>query len=133
MFQSNANRNPMPNRNPTAAGITLHLPLSASISIAGMSNDHTDAATITPEAKPNSDFCTRADISSFIKKTNAEPSIVPSSGISSPITNVVVIVSKGITFYRIAKYSNLMKCKKEAKVLPLITVQVPTCIERATQ
>ena len=34
-----------------------------------MSNDHTDAATITPEAKPNSDFCTRADISSFIKKT----------------------------------------------------------------
>ena len=68
MFQSSANRKPMPNRNPTAAGITLHLPLSASISIAGMSNDHTDAATITPEAKPNSDSCTRADISSFIKK-----------------------------------------------------------------
>ena len=68
MFQSSANRKPMPNRNPTAAGITLHLPLSASISIAGMSNDHTDAATITPEAKPNSDFCTRTYISSFIKK-----------------------------------------------------------------
>ena len=72
-------------------------------------------------AKPNSDFCTRTDISSFIKKTNDEPSIVPSSGISSPITNVVVIVSKGITFYRIAKYSNLMKCKKKAEALPLIT------------
>ena len=71
-------------------------------------------------AKPNSDFCTRTDISSFIKKTNAEPSIVPSSGISSPITNVVVIVSKGITFYRIAKYSNLMKCKKKAEALPYI-------------
>ena len=34
-------RKPMPNRKPTAAGITDHAPLSASISIAGMSNDHT--------------------------------------------------------------------------------------------
>ena len=55
--------------------------------------DHTDAATITPDAKPNSDFCNRADISSFMKNTKAEPSIVPSSGINSPIINVVVIVS----------------------------------------
>ena len=38
-------------------------------------------------------FCTRADISSFMKNTKAEPSIVPSSGINSPIINVVVIVS----------------------------------------
>ena len=56
-----------------------------------MSKDHTDAATITPEAKPNNDFCSRADISSFIKKTKAEPSIVPNSGIRSPIIIVVVI------------------------------------------
>ena len=81
----------MPNRNPTAAGTTLHLPLSASICIAGISSDQTDAATITPDAKPRSDFCTHGEISSFMKKTNAAPSIVPSSGISSPIINVVVI------------------------------------------
>lgn len=88
---SSANRKKIPNRNPATAGMTLHLPLSASISIAGMSSDHTEAATITPEANPNSVFCTRGDISSFIKKTNAEPNIVPSSGINSPMINVVVI------------------------------------------
>ena len=88
-------RKPIPNRNPIAAGITAHLPLSASISIAGISSDQTDAATITPEANPSNAFCNRADISSCIKNTKAEPSIVPSSGISSPIINVVVIVYKG--------------------------------------
>ena len=61
------------------------------MSIAGISSDHTEAATITPDAKPSKDFCIRADISSFMKNTKAEPSIVPSSGISSPMINVVVI------------------------------------------
>lgn len=71
--------------------VSDHASLSALISIAGMSNDHTDAATITPEAKPNNDFCSRMDISSFIKNTKAEPSIVPNSGIRSPM--VIVIIS----------------------------------------
>ena len=102
-------RNPMPNRKPTAAGSTDHAlaslsiincPLSIeAISMAGISSDHTDAATITPEAKPNNVFCSRADISSFMKNTKAEPSIVPSSGISSPIINVVVIGCKINTFF----------------------------------
>ena len=48
--------------------VSDHAPLSALISIAGMNNDHTDAATITPEAKPNNDFCSCMDISSFIKE-----------------------------------------------------------------
>ena len=72
-----------------AAGTTLHLPLSASISIAGMSNDQTDAATITPEAKPNSVFCTRGDKPSFMKKTNAAPSMVPKRGMSKPKAKVM--------------------------------------------
>ena len=84
-------RNPIPNRNPTAAGITDHRPLSATISIEGISSDHTDAATITPDAKPNNVFCSRTDISSFMKSTNAEPSIVPSSGISNPMISVVML------------------------------------------
>ena len=88
---SMSSRNPIPSKNPTAAGITAHLPISAPISMDGISSDQTDAATITPEAKPKSDFCNLADISSFIKNTKADPSIVPSSGISSPIINVVVI------------------------------------------
>ena len=43
--------------------------------------------------------CSRAAISSRIKNTKAEPSIVPSSGINSPISNVVVIVSNFAQFY----------------------------------
>ena len=85
-------RKPIPNRNPTAAGSTDHRPLSAAISIEGISSDHTDAATITPDAKPSNVFCNRTDISPFMKNTKAEPSIVPSSGINSPIINVVVII-----------------------------------------
>ena len=92
-----SSRKPTPIMNPTAAGTTDHAPLSAFISIAGMSNDHTDAATITPEAKPNNDFCNRADISSFIMKTKAEPSIVPNSGIRSPM--IIVVVIPVIIFY----------------------------------
>ena len=45
-----------------------------------MSNDHTDAATITPEAKPNNDFCKRGDMSFFMKKTKPAPSMVPKKG-----------------------------------------------------
>ena len=46
-----AKRKPIPSRKPTADGSTDQAPLACSISIAGMSSDHTDAATITPEAK----------------------------------------------------------------------------------
>ena len=52
---------------------------------------HTDAVTITPEAKPKSVFCSLTDISSFIKNTKAEPSIVSSSGINSPMINIVML------------------------------------------
>jgi hypothetical protein len=51
------------------------------------------APSSTPEANPNRDFCRRADISSCMKNTKAEPSIVPSNGINSPIIKVVIIGS----------------------------------------
>ncbi len=63
------------------------------ISMAGMSSDQTEAATITPDAKPSKDFCTRSGMSFFIKNTKAEPSIVPSKGISNPIA--IVGIKKG--------------------------------------
>ena len=71
-------------------GQTDQRPLSSTISIDGISSDHTDAATITPEAKPSNVFYSLTDISFFMKNTKAEPSIVPSSGISSPMINVVI-------------------------------------------
>ena len=43
------------------------------------------AATITPLANPKSVFCSRSGISFFIKKTKADPSIVPSKGSVIPI------------------------------------------------
>ncbi len=56
-----------------------------------MSNDHTEAATITPEAKPNNDFCNKEDICLFIRNTNAEPSMVPNRGMSKPKVIVVML------------------------------------------
>ena len=86
----------MPNRKPAAAGNTDQKASppweglgEVPISIAGMSSDHTDAATITPEANPSNDFCKRGDISSRMRKTNAAPSIVPNRGMSSPMTNAI--------------------------------------------
>jgi hypothetical protein len=51
--------------------------------IAGMISDHTEAATITPAAKPRSAFCTRAETSWRAKSTDEAPSIVPNIGKSS--------------------------------------------------
>ena len=51
-------------------------------SIPGMSSDQTEAATMTPDAKPIRIFCSRSGIAFFIKKTNADPSAVPRNGIS---------------------------------------------------
>ncbi len=76
-------RKPMPHRKPTAAGTTHSFPLLAPISILGMSSDHIDAATITPDAKPSSGFCKRCDISPRMRNTNAAPIVVPRNGIKS--------------------------------------------------
>ena len=81
----------MPHRKPVATGITFTHPSPPLISMPGMSSDHTEAATITPEANPSSDFCTSAGISCFMKNTNAAPVIVPSSG------SVSAIISPSIT------------------------------------
>ena len=82
----------MPSRKPTAAGTTDHEE-GAPISIDGISSDHTDAATITPDAKPSKVFCNLTDISSFMKNTKAEPSMVPSRGINSPTMSVIIFFS----------------------------------------
>ena len=79
-------------QNPQAAGSTDQAPMASSISMAGISSDHTEAATITPEANPNSVFCTRGDKSSFMKKTNAAPSMVPNRGMSKPMARVMGVM-----------------------------------------
>ena len=48
----------MPSKKPTAAGTKANFPIGSAISIAGINNDHTDAATMTPDANPKSALCT---------------------------------------------------------------------------
>ena len=89
-----------------AAGTTAPAPRPSTISMAGINNDHTEAATITPEANPSNDFCRRTDIPSRIRNTKAAPDIVPSRGINNPmamtdisifivVSLLIVIKSKG--------------------------------------
>ena len=75
-----------------------------------MSSDHTEAATITPEAKPNSDFRKRGDMSFFIKKTNEAPNIVPNNGINNP----TVIP---MTIYLFAKVQKSRSPKATAQII----------------
>ena len=84
MSQSNSNKNAMPPIKPQTAGRKESRPSAEDISMAGMSSDHTLAATITPEAKPSSAFCTRAFICRRITKTHAAPALVPINGRISP-------------------------------------------------
>ena len=56
MFRSNNNKNIIPSKKPTVAGTKANFPMSSDISIAGINNDQTEAATITPDAKPNNIF-----------------------------------------------------------------------------
>lgn len=73
-----------------AAGTKANFPLSPAISNAGISNDQTDAAIITPDAKPNSNFSIFLLISPFIKNTVAAPSVVPKKGIINPVTMFIL-------------------------------------------
>lgn len=84
-------RNAMPERKPTTAGTICGAELVSLLnSSAGMSSDHTDAATITPDANPSSAFCTMAFISCRMKNTNAEPTTVPMNGTRRP--NVIPFI-----------------------------------------
>ena len=78
-----ASRKNIPAKKPTEAGRTDVQPSETVISIEGISKDQTEAATITPDAKPSRAFCSSAGISLFIKNTNADPMTVPAKGISS--------------------------------------------------
>ena len=51
--------------------------------MAGIINDHTDAATITPDANPNRSFCINAGMSRFMRNTKDAPNAVPRNGIRS--------------------------------------------------
>ena len=82
--RSSSRRKPMPPQNPTAAGKKAHLPSASACSMAGISRLHTDAATMTPAAKPVRLRWSRSPSARFMKKTQAAPSVVPRKGIAIP-------------------------------------------------
>ena len=88
---SSSSRNNMPNTNPAAAGIHVMLLFSALISRLGMSNDHIDAATMTPDANPKSSFRNQSLIAPRSRNTMAAPKVVPMNG-NNRMGNVVFIV-----------------------------------------
>ena len=74
----------MPIQKPRNAGRNESTPIPADCSMAGINRLHTEAATITPAAKPVSERCT-ASLNDFFKKnTHAAPSDVPRNGIRIP-------------------------------------------------
>lgn len=83
-------RTAKPASKPIVAGITAILPLSAHISMLGISRDQTDAAIMIPDAKPISPFWTFWLISFLITNTKAEPKAVPRKGISSEVMTIGV-------------------------------------------
>lgn len=74
----------MPAQKPRNAGRNESAPMAADCSMAGMSRLHTEAATITPAAKPVSERCTASLSDLFMKNTHAAPSDVPRNGIGIP-------------------------------------------------
>ena len=74
----------MPQKNPVTAGRNARRPRSAERFMDGIRSDHTDAATMTPDAKPRRPFSTFCRIPFLIKYTHAAPSVVPANGIRIP-------------------------------------------------
>ena len=74
----------MPIQNPEKAGRNDSFPIHAACSIAGISRLHTEAATITPAAKPVKMRCMASLSCLRIKNTQAAPSVVPRKGIRMP-------------------------------------------------
>ena len=86
---SSARRKAIPPKKPPAAGSQATCPCSPAISMAGIKRDHTDAAIMTPDAKPRSIFSTPLCIPFLIKNTIADPRVVPAKGIIKPANNCI--------------------------------------------
>ena len=82
----------IPTAMPTAAGIKANLPRFEELCIAGIISDQTEAASITPDANPKRNFWSFWFISFFNRKTQAEPKVVPSSGINRPIIIFIILI-----------------------------------------
>ena len=81
---SSKSKNNTPAQKPATAGTKENFPSFPDCSIDGSKRLQTEAATITPDAKPVSALCTCAFKFFFIKITQAAPTEVPKNGIRIP-------------------------------------------------
>ena len=96
MSSSSASKNRKPIQNPTNTGKNCSLPRFSDILIAGIISEKNAAATITPEAKPESAFFVVIFISLLVKKTDAEPSVVPRNGINKLYISALFIALENL-------------------------------------
>lgn len=100
-------RNAKPASRPMVGGTTAYDP--SPMSMAGIINDQTDAATITPEANPSRTFCINAGISRFIRNTKAAPKVVPRNGIRSVAkTGYMISFFKGFVNAKVQSLSHFV-------------------------
>lgn len=88
----------IPIRKPIEAGIQAILPSFSAISIAGINSDQIEAAIMTPAANPSKIFSIFPCNLFFIKKTIADPNVVPTKGINKPNTIFNVIHSSMVVY-----------------------------------
>ena len=82
----------MPHQKPIKAGRNAQRPMAEDCSIAGTIRLQTEAATITPAAKPVRER-RRASLRLLRRKnTQAEPAAVPRNGIRSPHTDALTFI-----------------------------------------
>ena len=88
------NKKNIPSIKPVTAGTNCIFPRLCDCSSAGIRRLQTDAAIITPAAKPLSIFVVFTESSFFIKSTHAAPSDVPINGINKPnMVDVIMVAS----------------------------------------
>ena len=96
---SSINRKNIPSIKPATAGTNCIFPRLCDCSSAGIRRLQTDAAIITPAAKPLSIFVVFTESSFFIKSTHAAPSDVPINGINKPnMVDVIMVASYSAVF-----------------------------------
>ena len=82
----------MPAHSPTTAGTKASCPMASDCSMAGIRRLQTDAATMTPAAKPVRLLCTISFSCPLRKNTMAAPREVPRKGIASPCIISLLII-----------------------------------------
>lgn len=84
-------------KKPMTAGRKLNEPyVSSAPSMDGMSSDQTDAATMTPEAKPKNSVLSLPESSPLKMNTSAAPAVVAMKMIQKPSTVIAVVVKSAL-------------------------------------